>query len=281
MKKTLTTLLIFLLFLIASFSFPQITRADLDWCGTGIGSANNITMVVINNELFITVTNNKNKILDDHAYSLIFINNRGKNEPHHLADATHLGDNLIFTVGFDKLTLYPEIWDNRENSGVNFKINDTTTSDSSYDCSFDYTVPADLADEIKKIPGLAAAAAAAAALLAAPTPAPGVGATAPPPCTPTGFGTTGVNTGLGCIPTEPAELVKWILKYAILMGGGIAFLLSLFGGVSIILAGGNPEKINAGKEIIGSALTGLLFIIFSVFLLRFIGLDILQLPGFK
>jgi len=65
------------------------------------------------------------------------------------------------------------------------------------------------------------------------------------------------------------------------MGGGIAFLLSVFGGVSIILAGGNPEKINAGKEIIGSALTGLLFIIFSVFLLRFIGLDILQLPGFK
>ena len=92
---------------------------------------------------------------------------------------------------------------------------------------------------------------------------------------------TGVETGLGCIPTQPQDLVKWILKYAILMGGGIAFLLSVFGGVSIILAGGNPEKINAGKEIIGSALTGLLFIIFSVFLLRFIGYDILQLPGFS
>ena len=92
---------------------------------------------------------------------------------------------------------------------------------------------------------------------------------------------SGVDTALGCIPTEPENLVKWILKYAILMGGGIAFLLSVFGGVSIILAGGNPEKINAGKEIIGSALTGLLFIIFSVFLLRFIGYDILQLPGFS
>lgn len=97
-----------------------------------------------------------------------------------------------------------------------------------------------------------------------------------------GFGDpgTGVPTALGCIPTVPQNLVKWILKYAILMGGGIAFLLSVFGGVSIILAGGNPEKINSGKEIIGSALTGLLFIIFSVFLLRFIGYDILQLPGF-
>lgn len=114
-------------------------------------------------------------------------------------------------------------------------------------------------------------------------PAPPGGGTVTLPCQtefdPVGTN-TGVETGLGCIPTQPQELVKWILKYAILMGGGIAFLLSLFGGVSIILAGGNPEKINAGKEIIGSALTGLLFIIFSVFLLRFIGFDILQLPGF-
>ena len=126
-------------------------------------------------------------------------------------------------------------------------------------------------------------------------PAAGVGVTAPPPAAGGGGaagggapiavpglpGCVGIETGLGPIPTDPECLVKWILKYAILMGGGIAFLLSVFGGVSIILAGGNPEKINSGKEIIGSALTGLLFIIFSVFLLRFIGLDILQLPGFK
>lgn len=113
-----------------------------------------------------------------------------------------------------------------------------------------------------------------------PAPPGGGAPTVATTCTPIGFSGTGVNTALGCIPTDPQELVKWILKYAILMGGGIAFLLSVFGGVSIILAGGNPEKINNGKEIIGSALTGLLFIIFSVFLLRFIGYDILQLPGF-
>lgn len=92
---------------------------------------------------------------------------------------------------------------------------------------------------------------------------------------------TGIPTALGDIPTSPECLVKWILKYAILMGGGIAFLLSLWGGVTIVLAGGNPEKINEGKEIISSALTGLFIIIFSVFLLRLIGFDILQLPGFS
>lgn len=98
-----------------------------------------------------------------------------------------------------------------------------------------------------------------------------------PSCTP---GPAGVATALGCIPTNPADLVKWILCNAVVMGGGIAFLLSVWGGLTIMLAAGNPEKINEGKEIIGSAVSGLLFIIFSVFLLRFIGLDILQIPNF-
>jgi hypothetical protein len=89
-----------------------------------------------------------------------------------------------------------------------------------------------------------------------------------------------VKTALGDIPTEPEKFVRWILSSAILMGGGIAFLLSLWGGVTIILAGGNPEKINEGKEIITSAVSGLLFILFSVFLLRFIGVDVLGIGGF-
>lgn len=87
--------------------------------------------------------------------------------------------------------------------------------------------------------------------------------------------TNGVDTALGCIPTDPKALVEWILTRSIAMGGGLAILLSLWGGVTIILAGGNPEKINEGKEIITSAISGLMFILFSIFLLRFIGVDIL------
>jgi len=75
-------------------------------------------------------------------------------------------------------------------------------------------------------------------------------------------------------------LVQWVLKYAILMGGGIAFLLSVWGGATILLSAGNPEKINEGREIITSAVSGLLFIVLSIFLLRLIGVDILGLPDF-
>jgi Co/Zn/Cd efflux system component len=64
------------------------------------------------------------------------------------------------------------------------------------------------------------------------------------------------------------------------LAGGIAFLLILFGGFQIMVSAGNPEQMNAGKEMVTSAIAGLLLIIFSVFLLRLIGYNILRIPGF-
>lgn len=91
----------------------------------------------------------------------------------------------------------------------------------------------------------------------------------------------GAWTALGCIPTDPASFVAWVLAAAIKIGGGIAFLLMLGGGFTIMASSGNPEQLNKGKSMITSAVSGLLFIIFSVLLLRIIGIDILQLPGFN
>jgi len=89
-------------------------------------------------------------------------------------------------------------------------------------------------------------------------------------------------TALGCVSTKsPSLFVKYLLNFAIGIGGGIAFLLMIFGGLQIIFSGGNPDKVKAGKEIITAALAGLLLIIFSVFILRVIGYDILAIPGFE
>lgn len=89
-----------------------------------------------------------------------------------------------------------------------------------------------------------------------------------------------VNTAIGCIPTEPSAFITKFLRLGIGMAGGIAFLLILFGGFQILTSAGNPEQLNAGRELVGSAVTGLLLIIFSIFLLRLIGMDILGIPGF-
>lgn len=87
-------------------------------------------------------------------------------------------------------------------------------------------------------------------------------------------------TALGCIPNDTTEFVAWLLGRVMGIGGGIAFLLIIYGGFQIVTSTGDPEKLNNGKDIIVSAMAGLLMIIFSMILLHIIGVDILHIPGF-
>lgn len=93
--------------------------------------------------------------------------------------------------------------------------------------------------------------------------------------------TGGIWTAIGCLPTNLEVILKdYVFVYGTGITGGIAFLYFIYGVFLILTSGGNPEKIAEGKEIIISALSGLFLIIFSVFLLRVIGYDILKIPGF-
>jgi hypothetical protein len=87
----------------------------------------------------------------------------------------------------------------------------------------------------------------------------------------------GVKTALGCLPTDPQAFIYIITPWAIGIGAGIAFLLGLYGSLMIVISAGDPEKMQAGKEIITSAIAGSLLITFAVFILRIIGVDILKL----
>jgi hypothetical protein len=75
-------------------------------------------------------------------------------------------------------------------------------------------------------------------------------------------------------------LLSFILKWAIGIGGGIAFLLMLYAGFMIMTASGDPERLKAGQELLTSAIVGLILLIFSIFILKFIGIDILGLGSF-
>lgn len=90
----------------------------------------------------------------------------------------------------------------------------------------------------------------------------------------------GVWTAIGCIQTSPSEIFSKSMPIFLGIAGGIAFLLILFGGFQILASAGNPDQLNEGRELVSSAVAGLLLIIFSVFLLRLIGYDILRIPGF-
>ncbi|HSX48987.1 MAG TPA: hypothetical protein VLE44_01895 [Candidatus Saccharimonadales bacterium] len=86
-----------------------------------------------------------------------------------------------------------------------------------------------------------------------------------------------VNTAIGCIPFgNQNELVGFFLKWGLGIGGGIAFLLLLIGGFQIMTSRGDPNKLKAGQELLTSAIAGLLLLVFSLVILRIIGVDILK-----
>lgn len=94
------------------------------------------------------------------------------------------------------------------------------------------------------------------------------------------FGRDGVWTAIGCINRDPKSIIKSLMQIGIGMGGGVALLSTLAGGFILSTSQGDPTKANQAKEIITNSIIGLLFIIFSVVILQFIGVRILNIPGF-
>jgi len=96
-----------------------------------------------------------------------------------------------------------------------------------------------------------------------------------------------IQTALGCINTNflpttnnpGGSFITSVLRLSVGLGGGIALLLMLYGTFIVTTSAGIPDKLKAGREIITSAIVGLIFIILSIFLMQLIGVSILGLPG--
>ncbi len=91
----------------------------------------------------------------------------------------------------------------------------------------------------------------------------------------------GIDTAIGCIPVSDTNgFLGWILRWAIGVGGGIAFLLIVYASIMVMTSQGVPDRLKAGQELLTSAISGLIMLIFSVYILKFIGIDILRLGSF-
>lgn len=89
-----------------------------------------------------------------------------------------------------------------------------------------------------------------------------------------------LSTALGCIPYTAKGFASALLSALVGVAGAIALITMLIATFQIMTAGGDAKKLSKGKELFGSAIMGLLFLIFSVTLLRIIAGDIIKLPGF-
>ncbi|MBI3443118.1 hypothetical protein HY008_00400 [Candidatus Woesebacteria bacterium] len=98
-----------------------------------------------------------------------------------------------------------------------------------------------------------------------------------------GISTTPTNylyTAIGCIQYSDAfSVAAFLLRWGIGIAGGIALLFIVYGGFLVMSSSGDPARLKAGQELISSAIMGLILIIFSVIILRTIGVTILRIPG--
>jgi len=94
-------------------------------------------------------------------------------------------------------------------------------------------------------------------------------------------GTVGVWTGLGCIYTDTKSFIQeTIFGLGIGLAGGFSLLCIIYAAFMMQSSQGNPEKLKKAQEMITSCIMGLMLIIFSVFILKLIGVNILKIPGF-
>lgn len=89
-----------------------------------------------------------------------------------------------------------------------------------------------------------------------------------------------VYTELGCVSTDPGEFAGQVSTVFFSLVGGIAFLYFLYGAGVIATSRADPERLNYGKRIIYGSIIGLLFTLFSVFIIRTISTS-LGLPGLE
>ena len=92
--------------------------------------------------------------------------------------------------------------------------------------------------------------------------------------------TSGVPTAIGCFPSTIEGIVTVLLRIFMGISGLVALLIIIISILTIMTNPDSPEKVKESYSRITYAVIGLIMMILSVFILRFIGINILNLPKF-
>lgn len=81
-------------------------------------------------------------------------------------------------------------------------------------------------------------------------------------------------------PGAAASVSQGLLKLVFGVVGGIAFLYLMYGAFVVLTSQSEPDRLRHGKQIIFGSIIGLIFSLFSLFLVNLIASQILKIPGF-
>ncbi len=90
----------------------------------------------------------------------------------------------------------------------------------------------------------------------------------------------GIWTGLGCINTSVGGFVGSLMGIGIGLAGISALLCIIYSAFILQVSQGNPERLKKAREYLTNCIVGLLVILFSVMILRLVGVTIIKIPGF-
>lgn len=91
----------------------------------------------------------------------------------------------------------------------------------------------------------------------------------------------GFPTAIGCLPMDRVDrfLAEGVLGIGVTFAGAFSILCIIFGAIQFQLSEGESAKVQKAQKLITQCIIGLLIIIFSIFLLRFVGVDLLRIYG--
>lgn len=118
------------------------------------------------------------------------------------------------------------------------------------------------------------------ATVSPPSPPGGGGTSGLGPTSTCANGTPGVQTDLGCFPSDPAGLANKIFGIVLGLAGALAILFIIIGGFKVAMSQGDPDALDDGRQMITQAILGLVFILLATTILGIIGIDILGLGRF-
>lgn len=91
---------------------------------------------------------------------------------------------------------------------------------------------------------------------------------------------TEFSTAIGSFGVEPVKFIMTLGRWLLALGAVAAFLYIIYAGYTFVVSRGDKEKVGHAREILISAVTGLIFLVLSITILEIIGVDILHIPGF-
>ena len=87
-----------------------------------------------------------------------------------------------------------------------------------------------------------------------------------------------INSAIGCIPYEDINVTTaFFIRWALGIGGGIALFLISTSAIKIMTTKGDPKKAQDARDTLTAAIAGLVLILLSPFLVRFLTSTLLQL----